>query len=189
MRRLLPALIVVLALPARAEEARWGVAADLLAMSAPALPGLVLGGALDAARAVGGPFHLAARIGLGTTSDSNATWAIQQTHLLGLAGVGASHVMGRARLAIDVEGGALALFETARRHQFERLSSAQIPDRERTASTVAPFLALRGSIALEVWAGWKLRIDAGPDVAWVRVNGEVRRLGGVVSGVGVGRAL
>lgn len=175
------------AAPARADE-RWSVSADVLAMTAPALPGVVLGAALGARRVVSGPLHLSLRLIAGSTSDSNATWAISQTHVLALGGVGVSRRLGAAELSADLEAGALAISELAQRHQLVRLTAAQIPDRERSALALAPIAALRFGVAIEIVAHWRLRLSLGPDLTWLKVGDVSRLRSGLISSAGVSHA-
>lgn len=171
--------------PKALADPRWELGGELLALSAPVLPGVVLGASVDAHRDLFGPFHAGLRLGGGTTSDDNEFWNVAQTHLLATAGFGVSRVWDAARLSADLEAGVMLLREDAIRHQFGRLIAANITDRERLSTTAGPIAALRFAVAVEFAEHWSFRISAGPEATYLVTNDAWKLRGGVFTGAGV----
>jgi len=182
-------LAVVWAIPtaAKADE-RWSASAEALVMSAPALPGVVLGGMAEGRLSLSPTVHLTLQLGGGSASDSNETWDISQTHLLALAGAGVSRTLGRARLSADLLGGALIISELDQRHQIQRLTEANIPDRQQSSLAAGPLLAIELGIDLELFQRWFVRLSGGPQATWLSVDGARRLHAGVFTGLGVTHA-
>jgi hypothetical protein len=180
-------VVVLFAVEARAESG-WTLSGDARGWAAPALPGVVIGGALGARRDIGGPWHLSAELGFGNATDANVSWQISQNHLLALVGGGMHTSLGAARLSFDVQAGALGIAEDAKRNQFDRLGQAGITDRERTTNALAPFAQVELAAAVELLDQWFFRLSAGPDVTWLDIDGSARLRLGLLAGFGVAHA-
>lgn len=181
-------VFLILASPVVAAERRWALTGELVAFSAPALPGVVVGAAARGGWQVGGHLTVGVFCTAGQVSEASTTWAISQTHILGGLSAGLSAPLGVANLGAELDAGVMALSEVARRHQFQRLSAAGVPDLERTATTLGPFAALRLGVGVAFVEGWQLKLTLGPEASWLRIADKQRLRAGVASSAGVSHA-
>lgn len=188
MNRLIAMLVLGLAAPAASAESPWTLGGGVVAFHAPALPSVVVGAGFDAARSLGGPWELTLRAAGGSASDANEFWDLQQTHLLTTVGASFVHPWDAGRLSLEADLGAMTIREDARRHQFERLTQANIEDRERIAWTVGPYAAIRLGVAVEFTDDWRFTLTAGPQFTFLQVNEAWTPSAGAIAGVGVRHA-
>lgn len=181
------ALLAAGASQARAEEA-WRVGGGVEAYSAPVLPGVVLGGALEASRVIAGPWSVGARVSGGSVTEANEYWKLQQTHLTALVGGSHAHAIGAGSLVAGLEFGSIVIREDATRHQFERLTQAGIDDRERISWSAGPVARLRLGASVSFSAGWAFAVELGEQLALLRVSGAWSLRDGLYSSAGVTHA-
>ncbi len=177
-------LLLLAPAAARADD-NWRVVVEPFVMSAPALPGVVLGGMAEGQRQVSNTLHLTLAFGGGGATDANETWVISQTHWFVLAGAGVAGTLGKARLSADAQAGGLFIAELDRRQQFDRLTLAGASDRERTGGAGGALVRIELAVELELLDRWSLRLSGGPQGTWITVNDTRRWQAGLFSGVGV----